>query len=357
MQNDVYHRLRERLHEMPNGFPSTESGVEIDLLKKIFTEDEAELFLKLKMSFESLDDIALRTGIEKESLGNKLREMRNKGQLFCIDMGDMTFCRAMPFVFGIFEFQLNRLDREFSDLFDRYYTEAFGRHFHGNSPPLMKVVPVEKEIPSVSVIHPYESASALINTGKSWAVADCICKKERRLLGKGCEHPLETCLAIAPVENAFTDGFWGRPITKDEAFEVLDMAEEAGLVHMTGNVQNGQMYICNCCGCSCAILRGITELGLKGAAARSNYCAVVDEERCTGCGTCVERCQVKAIDLDDIARVNDLCIGCGLCVTTCPTEAMSLQVRDEQEAVPADEMDWWRLRAESRGSDAYKKLL
>ena len=199
--------------------------------------------------------------------------------------------------------------------------------------------------------------AALINGGKSWEVADCICKKERRLLGEGCEHPLETCLAIAPVENAFTDGFWGRPITKEEACRVLDMAEEAGLVHMTGNVQVGHMYICNCCGCSCAVLRGITELGLKGAAARSNYCAVVDEERCTGCGTCLERCQVKAIDLDDIAQVSDLCIGCGLCVTTCPTEAMSLKIRVEQETVPADEMDWFRMRAESRGSDAYKKLL
>ena len=118
MKNDVYHRLRERLHEMPNGFPSSKSGVEIDLLKKIFTEEEAELFLKLKISFESLEDIALRTGMEKEALSKKFREMRNKGQLFGIYMGDMTFYRAMPFIFGIFEFQLNRLDREFSALFE-----------------------------------------------------------------------------------------------------------------------------------------------------------------------------------------------------------------------------------------------
>jgi ferredoxin len=59
---------------------------------------------------------------------------------------------------------------------------------------------------------------------------------------------------------------------------------------------------------------------------QSNYFARVDEEECSGCETCLERCQMDAIDVDDGIAVIKLerCIGCGLCVTTCPVDAIEL---------------------------------
>ena len=52
----------------------------------------------------------------------------------------------------------------------------------------------------------------------------------------------------------------------------------------------------------------------------------VDEDACTACGTCFERCKFNAIVVEDFARIDeDKCVGCGLCVITCPEEAMKME--------------------------------
>jgi ferredoxin len=69
----------------------------------------------------------------------------------------------------------------------------------------------------------------------------------------------------------------------------------------------------------------------------SNYFAEVDADSCSGCETCIDRCQMDAITMEGGVALIDLeyCIGCGLCVTTCPTEALSLKRKEETDvAVP-----------------------
>lgn len=58
-----------------------------------------------------------------------------------------------------------------------------------------------------------------------------------------------------------------------------------------------------------------------------NMAAVVDKEKCAGCGTCVDGCPVEAIKIvDDKAVVDkDTCVGCGACVDACPCEAIKLE--------------------------------
>ena len=54
--------------------------------------------------------------------------------------------------------------------------------------------------------------------------------------------------------------------------------------------------------------------------------AIVDKEKCTGCGSCVEACPVDAIKVENDKAIidNDECIDCGTCVDECPDEAISL---------------------------------
>ncbi|MBR6022435.1 MAG: 4Fe-4S binding protein [Kiritimatiellae bacterium] len=55
--------------------------------------------------------------------------------------------------------------------------------------------------------------------------------------------------------------------------------------------------------------------------------AVVDREKCAGCGACEGECPVQAISMDDgKAKVDaDTCVSCGACTGACPCEAIALQ--------------------------------
>lgn len=360
MADDVYKQLAVVLDTLPNGYPATKSGIELEIVRKIFAPEEAALFCDLKLSFETPEQIAKRTGRPLEGLDATLTTMWKKGQIFGVDFGTVKLFKMMPWVFGIYEFQLKHLTREFAEMVERYMP-VFGKQFFENKPQLMHIVPVEQDLKNAQEAMPYERVSAIIEKGQSFAVNECICKKERALLGHPCDRPLEVCLAIAPVPNIFENHPLGaKPITKAEAYELLRKCEEAGLVHMTSNFQNGHIFICNCCSCCCGVLRAINEYGISDGV-NSAYVAAIDPDICVGCGICAdERCQVHAIVEDGGAYkvLADKCIGCGLCISTCQVEAVSLVRKDPKDIVkpPHDEMDWYKKRSELRGVDANKYL-
>jgi ferredoxin len=148
-------------------------------------------------------------------------------------------------------------------------------------------------------------------------------------------------------------------ISKEGAYEILSKAEEAGLVHMTSNLESGHGYICNCCGCCCGLLRA-ANMGIANVV-NSHYYAEIDSYLCDGCGTCAdERCQVNAIEEGEESYkiIKEKCIGCGLCVSACHSEAIQLIHKQPEELVypVKDEEAWFDERARQRGVDynAYK---
>jgi electron transport complex protein RnfB len=356
MPENVYKRLAKVLDTLPNGFPATESGVEIKLLKRIFTPEEAELFCDMRLTFESVEEVSKRTGRPLSGLEDRLVAMADRGQLFMISLGPTRFFRMLPWVFGIYEFQLGRMDKEFAELAEAYQP-VFGRQFFAIKPQLMQTLAVEETISSCQEALPYELVSAIIENGQSFLVNDCICKVEQGLLGNPCKKPVQVCLAVAPVPGVFDDSPRGRVLSREEAYALLKETEEAGLVHLTGNVQVGQIFICNCCGCCCGVLRAINELGIPASQViNSHYYAMIDPELCIGCGVCAEeRCQVKAIEEEgDVCRVvPERCIGCGLCLGTCPVGAIKLIHKDQKDIAmpPFTEDDWFVERGRLRGVD------
>ena len=113
------------------------------------------------------------------------------------------------------------------------------------------------------------------------------------------------------------------------------------------------MNICMCCGCCCGVLKNLKTMDKPARVIHTNYYAQVDEEACIGCEACVERCQMDAITVDDVARVDlDRCIGCGLCVTDCPTEAMLAQAKIRRTATtypPKNVFETYMNIAQERG--------
>ena len=58
-----------------------------------------------------------------------------------------------------------------------------------------------------------------------------------------------------------------------------------------------------------------------------------DHDECTGCGSCVEICPPRAVEIiaDKAVVDNDWCIGCGVCIPKCPADAIKIVLRKDLE--------------------------
>lgn len=335
---DVYLRLREHLDSLPVGFPSTKSGVELRMLRRLFTEEEAEMACQLKPLLETVEQIAKRTKRDPKELEPLLEQMTQKGLITRTRARGRTAYRASFFVIGIFEAQVKRLTKEFAQEFEEYIKEVFEKWLYETSTHQLRVVPVQASITPSIGISSYDDARELIRSQSKIAVTDCICKKEKALLGEACDKPREVCLAFSTGAWNYIETGIGREITKEEALQILDLAEESGLVLSPGNAQK-TFCICCCCGCCCALLSNLKKLPKPATLVASNHYVEVDSELCSGCETCLDRCQIDAITIEEKASIDlDRCIGCGLCVTTCPEEALTLKQKEESQIIvpPAD---------------------
>ena len=351
---DVYNRLAKKLDEMPNGYPATESGVELKILQKIFEPEEAEMTLNIRPVPETTEAIAERLGKPASEMKTILDNMAEKGQIGCFKISGQQMYMLFPFIIGIYEFQLHRIDKEMADLIEEY-APLLLKTVGGYEPALTRVVPIKTQISADLQVHRYEDMRRMIEEAKSFRLMECICRKERAIEGQPCEHTLEVCLAFSNEESAYDDFLLGgKTIAKLEALKVLTDAEEEGLVHCTYNVKEGQVFVCNCCTCSCGILRGVKEFKVPYMLAKSNFMAMIDQETCESCGVCKEeRCPMDAIiEEDDTYKVEaERCIGCGVCTVTCPSESIILARRPEskQAESPENLIEWNVKRAASRG--------
>lgn len=164
---------------------------------------------------------------------------------------------------------------------------------------LMRVMPVMSAIENNERTASYDEVRDLIERAEYISVGACSCRRSRRLMGDGCGHLEEDmCIYLNRSARSMSDAGFHRLITKEEAYEILQRAEDNGLVHEINNVEKAgdAEAICNCCGCSCFSLR-IAEYFRCPDLIRSNYQAEVDAEKCVACGQCVENCQVNAVKL------------------------------------------------------------
>jgi len=343
LQNYVYEKLASALNKLPNGFPRTPSNVEIEVLKKIFLEEEASIASQLNISMESVETIAKRVGLPIKETETQLLKMSKKGLLWSNKKENKLYFRLAPFIVGIYESQRETMNHELAHLIEDYFADGGAVGIMKPQPALHRVVPAQKALKSEWIL-PYDDVRAILLKSKTFRLVDCICRVQQNYVARRCDFPLRTCLTFSTSERQPSEN----DISKEEALDFLDKAEEIGLVHTVSNVMNGLGYICNCCGCCCGILRGINDWGIENSVADANYYAEIEANKCSGCGKCRNRCQVHAIsEKGGVSVVNHKkCIGCGLCVTGCPSGAARLERKSESEIVnpPVNFESWEHKR-------------
>jgi len=345
-EEQVYRDLQVHLDRMPVSFPATESGVEIRVLKHLFTPEEAAIACELSMLPEPAGRIHKRlkkSPVSLEELKTILDRMARKGTINAEKKGEKTLYQNLPLAIGMYEFQVERLTKEFANDFLQYLDESFADAVTRTGVPLLRTIPVEKSIPLAEkhLVSNYDDVRYLVeNAQGKIAVANCVCRQTKDLAGDSCKVTdlRETCILTSPVESEYyTSNGIGRYITKEEALEILDKAQAAGLVLQPVNARQPEA-ICCCCGDCCGVLASIKKLPHPADMFASNYYAEVDPELCNSCGICVDNCQLDAAVLNDgVVTINlDRCIGCGNCVVNCPASALHLSKKSSEQSLPKD---------------------
>ncbi|MFW9849748.1 MAG: ATP-binding protein [Candidatus Thorarchaeota archaeon] len=357
-EEDVYRALQQHLDRMPIGFPPAESGTDIQLLKQLFNTIEARIAVILNHSFspsDTLDDIYHRSkslGISKDELEKILDAMVEKGLIHSRRDRSTRFYSNAQFFVGIYELQLLNLNKDFLEKFSLYYRDAFWKEVLAPKPTQLRVIPVEKSITLESPIASYEDIDTMIDAAEGpFVVGHCLCRKIKSLYGQPCKvtDREETCLILGPYAEVFIDAEWGREINREELRKIIKDNQHDGLVLQPSN--SGKLeFLCSCCSCCCGLLRAKSSVPRPIDFFTTNNFAEVDLDLCSSCGTCVEKCQMRALSLEDeVLNVDlDRCIGCGLCVVNCPDGALSLQKREHEWIPPKSMQDTYSILLERK---------
>jgi Na+-translocating ferredoxin:NAD+ oxidoreductase subunit B len=340
---DIYRELQQRLDSYSVGFPATESGVEIAILKKLFSPDDAELFLALSPTLEKPEEIAERLSLPLEELTVTLEDMATRGLLFRLKKKGLVKYGATAFIHGIFEFQLPRIDRELVELVNRYLDEGLDQSMIGVKGTFLRTIPIAQAVSAEHHVASFDDAAEILKKAGKIVVADCICRKSKELIGSSCGAPLEVCFLFGSMGQFYLDNQMGREIDLDEAIRIVVHAQEAGLVTQPATSANPS-GMCNCCGDCCGVLASIKRAPNPADLVFSNNFARVDAELCIACEDCLDRCHMAAIEMTAEGPANILenrCIGCGVCIPHCPVEAISLQAKpkDKRRELPQNSIE------------------
>ncbi|MBN1569733.1 MAG: 4Fe-4S binding protein [Acidobacteria bacterium] len=331
----IYKRLSDKLGVWESErFPK--------VLAATITPEEAAICLEL---FEpaTCKELAARMGIDEKALSGKLDVLVDKGMLtrgltqyafhttllaFHHDCVADTAPHTGPYAIS------QEAKELWADFFYNEWADHFLKHTEefikmtGRSLPIWPAIGALERSPDIKPedILPEENFKLRIENAKSRILAPCGCRVS---WGYKCKKPLMVCFACfdRPRGEYYLNqpGRLLKEVTLEEALATARQAEEAGLVHW------GDCYCCDCC---CENLYAVTRDKRYDLMTPNRFLAVVNEETCTGCEKCIERCPFEAVEMKPVETSSrqisfvdpEKCKGCGLCVITCEPNALTLKI-------------------------------
>lgn len=329
MEEEIYQELSKVLG-------GGDSKILPQIIKKIADEKEIKIIMNA-FPPATIAELATRSGFSQEEVETMVQMLFHKGLIFQSKKeGEPKYYRVKTVAqFHDSSVLWGGATREFLDLWKEYTEKEwadFGRVIEAFLPrPVIRIIPVGATIESKAKVLPFEDVREIVNQARNLAVTRCTC----RLVDGKCGKPIEVCIQVNRAADYALQRGTGRAITKEEALNILHLAEKEGLIHIVDNHQKVDHIICNCCRDCC--------LNWKLPHPRkfvepSRFQALVSSEECLGCGVCLERCFFGAIELvgqEPRARIiPEKCLGCGICTITCPTEAITLKEVSPADVIP-----------------------
>ena len=347
-------------------FPVNETTLAI--IQNVIGDNEEELdFVSAfaKKPSQTMDELKESSGLPEEKIERLATSLAAKGLIFNqpSSSGVMVY-RLLPLMnVGVLEYKFmgelkgDEKEKKLAQLFEKLI-ETVRDQIQENydtmvpmfkvAPPVDRTVPMRtteggKPIRVISLdrkvdvpeefVLPSQTVEEIIEKFDDIAVGHCFCRQRHKILGDPCDldAPLLSCFTFGKsARHTVAQGFAKR-VNKKEAIKIMKEAEEVGLVHKAfhpgSNVSRPETSICNCCKDCCDTLNFWRD-GALPLINSTYYLSVIDQDLCTGCGICVERCPTEAITLneDGIAQRDEAaCFGCGICARFCPEQAVSLK--------------------------------
>jgi ferredoxin len=368
---DIYKELGGKIDNMM--FSAPQKQVFFDILKRLYTVEEAELIIKMPYTFSTLEQIAKSVGYEILKLKHLLEGLCTKGLVIDIYVNGGYHYAPSPIVIGIFEFTMMRtaadLDtKEMAALFqdymqgdDSFYAKNFG---NGQKISVMRSLPYDDVIKNSDYVEilDYEKAAGIVDMVDTYSIGLCSCRhKKYHNEEKKCDVPLDNCLSFGIAADYLIRRNFAKKASKTQMLESLARSKELGLVLNSDNVRRNHRFICQCCKCCCTTLQGISKFGYPNTVVTSSFIAEVETDTCIGCGKCAKACPIEAIQMVSIdnpktkkkkeAVIDEsICLGCGVCALKCKTKALGLVKRKQRVIHPESIFERVVLQCLERGT-------
>ncbi|MBE0431342.1 MAG: 4Fe-4S dicluster domain-containing protein [Dehalococcoidia bacterium] len=344
MTEELYRKLTEAVNARSMTYPAVPCEEFYTFAREIFTPEQAEIACSMPLNGATSEELAALLGrADVGHLRAQLDAMAGTGTVRVKDKNGGKSYELLPLVPGIIELQfmhgrtdertkrLARLMKSYGKALKNLMMAALAQAPASEATGARKI-PVEQEITDRPAILPYDEVMKLIDRTEYISAGVCVCRHQGDLLDRPCDKPKDNkCMIFGPSAQFAGEHGFVHPISKDEAKRSIMEAEEAGLVHVYANSQDRFIdLLCACCGCHCFMLRGISRTPAPSQAVIANWVVKIDDEACSGCGVCIERCWMNALRMegDVVVRDDQRCIGCGICTYVCPSEAMNLVRRE-----------------------------
>jgi len=368
---DVYRMLGARIDDM--SFHAPWNKTFHALLKELYTQEEADLIIRMPLTLTPFDSLISITGYNEALLGNLLESLCSKGLVMDMWVADSFHYMPSPLVVGIFELTMMRSAphqdwKNISTLFHDYMLKQpdflMANYGRKEKVSILRTLPHESMINQGDYVEilDYESATAIIEEQDVIGIGTCSCRHVSTHTGtKKCNVPLDTCSSFGVAAEYLTRRGFAKKVSKSEMCDNLARSKELGLVLNVDNVRRNPTFLCHCCSDCCHLLVGIKKWGYANIVISANFLPETDREKCKGCGLCARACPINARTMVNDSNAAskrkmkpitnmDICLGCGVCALKCKSKALVLVRGKKRVITPESTFERILLQCLERGT-------